>query len=108
MHNNLIAVKLPTKYRGGSGSAAAEPPENAKRRRKGMGWVLGSFIFCPCHLPLTLGLLTAVLTGVGLGTSILQYSIIIGVVVTAIWALGTWYGFRLLRQRTTCATKVRN
>jgi hypothetical protein len=85
-------------------------PASGKTQRQGMAWVLGSFVFCPCHLPLTLGLLAVIFSGTALGAVVTHYSIIAGVVITLIWASGTWYGFRKLRasQKTVaCAIPKR-
>ncbi len=79
----------------------------SKNQRQGMLWVLGSFLFCPCHLPLTLGLLAAILGGTALGAVVVHYSLITGVIITLIWAAGTWYGFRKLRSTSTCAIPKR-
>ena len=85
------------------------PTNNDSRQQKrGIAWVLGSFLFCPCHLPLTLGLLAAIFSGTALGGVVLHYSLFAGAIVTLIWAAGTWYGFRQLRARQTCAIPLRN
>ena len=76
-----------------------QPPtqNKSKAQRHGIAWVMGSFLFCPCHLPLTLGLLVAIFGGTVLGTVVVHYSLLVGVLITLIWAAGTWYGFRKLR-----------
>ena len=86
------------------------PPANVrsssnvgKQQQRGTLWVIGSFVFCPCHLPITLGLLAAIFSGTALGALVVHYSIIAGTITTLIWAVGTWYGFRQLRARQTCA-----
>ncbi len=85
------------------------PRKEGKAQRQGIAWVVGSFLFCPCHLPLTLGLLAAIFGGTALGAVVVHYSLIAGVIITAIWATGTWYGFRKLRATSspTCAIPVR-
>ena len=77
-----------------------------KTQRHGIAWVIGSFLFCPCHLPLTLGLLAAIFGGTALGAVLVHYSLIAGVLITAIWAAGTWYGFRKLRATSTVACAI--
>jgi hypothetical protein len=37
------------------------PPDQAELR--GLAWVVGAFLICPCHLPLTLGLAATLLSG---------------------------------------------
>ncbi len=76
---------------------------DGKQQRRGTLWVIGSFVFCPCHLPITLGLLAAIFSGTALGALVVHYSIIAGTITTLLWAAGTWYGFRQLRARQTCA-----
>ena len=66
--------------------------------RRGRWWVFGSFLLCPCHLPLTLGVLVAVLGGTSLGAFLADNLVVAGAVVTATWLAGTAYGFRLLRR----------
>ena len=81
-------------------------PKQNKTQRHGIAWVMGSFLFCPCHLPLTLGLLAAIFGGTALGAVLVHYSLIAGVLITAIWAAGTWYGFRKLRATSTVACAI--
>ncbi|MBA2678067.1 MAG: hypothetical protein H0U76_06700 [Ktedonobacteraceae bacterium] len=76
---------------------------DGKRQRRGTLWVIGSFALCPYHLPITLGLLVALFGGTALGALVVHYSLIAGTITTLLWAAGTWYGFRQLRARQTCA-----
>jgi MerE protein len=64
---------------------------------RGLAWVMGSFVFCPCHLPLTLGLAAAVLAGTAAGAMLRQHPVMAGVAVTLVWAVGTARGLWLLR-----------
>jgi mercuric ion transport protein len=80
----------------GAGSCAITiTPEQAQRR--GTVWVIGAFVLCPCHLPLTLTLLATLLGGTAFGLAIGQHPFIAGAIITAAWAIGTWRGVRLLR-----------
>ena len=65
----------------------------------GLAWVIGSFLWCPCHLPLTLGLAATLLTGTTLGAVLRHHPVAAGVVVTVAWIAGTARGFWLLRVR---------
>jgi mercuric ion transport protein len=65
---------------------------------RGRLWLLGSFVFCPCHLPLTIAVLAAVLGGTGLASMVRDNAVVVGVIVTLLWLGGTAYGFRLLRR----------
>lgn len=73
--------------------------------RRGRRWLLWSFLFCPCHLPLSLGMLAAVLTGTSLGAMLRDHAWVAGTLLTVTWIAGTGYGFRLIRlaQRTNGA-----
>jgi len=66
-------------------------------QRRGIMWILGAFIICPCHLPFTLGLLATLFGGTTLGLVLQQYPVIAGLIITIVWAAGTWRGFRYLR-----------
>jgi hypothetical protein len=62
-----------------------------------MVWLVASFLVCPCHLPLTLALAGLLLAGTAAGALLQSHPVAAGVVVTAVWAAGTWRGFYLLR-----------
>lgn len=66
--------------------------------RRGRAWLLWSFLLCPCHLPLTLAALTAVLAGTSFGVVVRDNAWIAGALITAAWVGGTGYGLRLIRQ----------
>lgn len=69
----------------------------APLERRGWRWIFGSFALCPCHLPLTLGVLATVLGGTAAGAVLRDHIVLAGVVSTAAWVAGTWRGFRLVR-----------
>ena len=46
------------------GDLALEAPA---LERRGLWWLLWSFLLCPCHLPVSLGVLTALLAGTSIG-----------------------------------------
>ncbi|WP_433307477.1 hypothetical protein ACQP2F_13645 [Actinoplanes sp. CA-030573] len=64
--------------------------------------MIGSFAACPCHLPLTLAALTAVLGGTAAGALLRDHVVLAGAVVTGVWLLGTARGVWLLRRPKTC------
>ena len=64
---------------------------------KGLLWVAGAFVFCPCHLPLTLWLLAAVLAGSTAGAFVQGHPVIAGTSTTLVWLAATWHGMRLMR-----------
>lgn len=77
-------------------------PEANTRQRRGLLWVIGSFAICPCHLPLTLALLSTVLGGTALGVVLRENIVLAGLIIAVVWLFGTWRGLRLLRQRSAC------
>ena len=36
-----------------------------RQEGRGMAWMIGAFIFCPCHLPITLSILALLFGGTG-------------------------------------------
>lgn len=90
-------------------ASPATPPAGTAGRdvtatqRRGKLWVAMSFVFCPCHLPVTLALLTLLLGGTAAGALLRDNIWLAAVVITSTWALGTWRGLRLLRSPTACA-----
>jgi hypothetical protein len=97
---------LPTPLTVHTHTVEAGPKERLERA--GRWWVFGSFVFCPCHLPLTLGLLAATFGGTTLGVIVRDHAWVAGAILSASWIAGTWYGFRLLhraRSGATCAIK---
>lgn len=68
-----------------------------------MMWVAGAFIFCPCHLPITLSVLALLLGGTAAGVALRAHPYLAGAVVTTLWIAGTWRGFRLIRAATSSA-----
>jgi hypothetical protein len=81
-----------------TGSDQAEvtgTPADAEKR--GIAWIAGAFLICPCHLPLTLALATTVLAGSAVGAIVRGHPLVVGTVVTLAWGAATWHGVRLLR-----------
>lgn len=73
-------------------------PEGLTERR-GLAWIIGGFLFCPCHLPLTLWVLGVAFAGTAAGTLLREHALAAGVLVTAVWLVATCHGLRLLRRR---------
>jgi hypothetical protein len=63
---------------------------------RGLLWVAGAFVFCPCHLPLTLWLLAAVLAGTTMGALVQGHPFVAGTFTTLVWLAGTRHGMRLM------------
>lgn len=79
-----------------SGAIAVDTTPQLERR--GRAWLLWSFLLCPCHLPLSLAALTAVLAGTSFGVVLRDHIWVAAGLITTAWAIGTGYGFRLIRQ----------
>lgn len=73
-------------------------PTPRRLENRGLAWMVGAFIFCPCHLPITLSVLALLLGGTAAGALLRAHPYIAGVVVTLIWAAGTWRGLALVRK----------
>jgi len=70
-------------------------PEQAERRA--LAWVLGGFVICPCHLPLTLWAIAALLSGTAAGALMRAHVYTAGAVISAVWLAATWRGVRYFR-----------
>lgn len=68
-----------------------------QRERQGRRWLLWSFIFCPCHLPVTMAVLATVFGGSAFGALIGRNTLWVGVVFGGLYAAGVAVGFRHLR-----------
>jgi mercuric ion transport protein len=88
----------------GPTAAGVTAEDAARTERRGRWWIFGSFVLCPCHLPLTLAVLATVLGGTALGALLRDHALAAGLVITAAWAAGTARGFWLVRtaQRGAC------
>lgn len=71
-------------------------------------WLVGGFLLCPCHRPVTLWLLATLLAGTAAGALLREHVVLAAVVSTAAWALATWHGLRLLRAGRASADRVRS
>jgi hypothetical protein len=79
-------------------------PEQAENR--GMAWVIGAFLVCPCHLPLTLGLAATLLTGTAAGVLLRDHSFLAGSVISVVWLAATWRGILYFRSARKYAQSV--
>lgn len=64
------------------------------RERLGRRWLIWSFILCPCHLPITLGVLGVVFGGSAFGAVIKSNGLGIGIALTSLYAIGLTIGLR--------------
>ena len=58
--------------------------------------MIGAFVICPCHLPLTLALAATLLAGTAAGAAIGGHPFVAGTIITLVWLAATWHGIRLL------------
>ena len=79
-----------------NGTVCEIDPQRAERR--GVAWVIGSFVFCPCHLPITLAIIGAVLSGTAVGALYRGHLVLAGVIISVVWLAGTLHGFNLMRR----------
>jgi hypothetical protein len=77
--------------------AAADPDI---RERQGRRWLIWSFIFCPCHLPISMAVFAAIFGGTAFGTLISRNTLGVGLALGAIYAAGVGIGFRHIRAAT--------
>jgi len=70
---------------------------------RGLVWVIGAFLICPCHLPLTMAVAGTVLAGTTAGVLLREHTFGAGILIAAAWAAGTWRGIHHLRAAPTCA-----
>jgi mercuric ion transport protein len=75
-------------------------PEQAENR--GLAWLLGGFVFCPCHLPLTLWAIAGLLSGTAAGALLRDHAYVAGTAITTIWIAATWRGVRYFRAARVC------
>lgn len=82
----------------------------APDERRGRRWLVWSFLACPCHLPLTLGVLGTVAGGTALGALLRRHTLLAGLIVAGVWVAGTARGFLLIRRAQrdglTCAVRT--
>jgi cytochrome c biogenesis protein CcdA len=76
---------------------AACPLTPAQAEKRGLAWVVGAFVICPCHLPITLGVFGALLAGTAVGAVFRGHVFLAGAVISLAWLAATWHGFRLMR-----------
>jgi hypothetical protein len=77
---------------------SCEIPDARRLEHRGMAWMIGAFVFCPCHLPITLSVLALLLGGTAAGALLRAHPYIAAAIVTLLWAAGTWRGFTLIKR----------
>lgn len=67
-------------------------PEQAEN--SGIAWLIGAFLICPCHLPVTLGVAASLLSGTVAAAVLHDHRFFAGAIITVAWLAGTWRGLR--------------
>ena len=75
-------------------------PEQAENR--GLAWVLGAFVICPCHLPLTLWAIAALLSGTAAGALLREHLYLASGATSGVLLAATWRGVRYFRAGQVC------
>jgi mercuric ion transport protein len=89
--------------RAGAGlGISADMTASPRRERRGLATIIGAFVICPCHLPLTLALLGVVLGGTAAGALLREHVWLAGSIITLVWAALTWRGLWLVRNGRSC------
>jgi Fe2+ transport system protein B len=102
----LNVFKTRSSSQNATNSLACALPSAAVTEKRSLVWVMASFLLCPCHLPLTLGLLGTVLGGTAAGALLRQYPLVAGAIVTLAWGIGTLRGLSQLRRAAQYAKAV--
>jgi len=79
-------------------SSLPSHPEARQQEKRGRRWLVVSFLLCPCHVPMALALVGALIGGSTFGVAITGNAVPVGVVMSALYALMLWRGFRLIRR----------
>ena len=94
----MKSCEIPTPAQPTFAKASSSAKATADRlEKRGLWWVAGAFVFCPCHLPITLSVFALLLGGTAAGALLRAHPYVAAAVVTALWAAGTWRGFSLIR-----------
>lgn len=99
--DDAVPVAPPTQQRRraffGEGSLPADPVARQHEKR-GRKWLAASYLFCPCHVPLVMAALGAAFGGTAVGAALTGNALRVGIVLTTLYALVLWRGFRQIRK----------
>jgi hypothetical protein len=84
--------------RGGWRLTPKADKEARRSENRGRLWLVLSYVLCPCHLPLTMGLIVAMAGGTAVGAALSASMWRLGVVMTVLYGLSLWRGFHHLRR----------
>jgi len=80
--------------------AAALPAAAARREKRGRAWLVASFVFCPCHLPVSMAVLGVLFGGSAFGALVGRNTLGVGLVFGVVYAVLLGVAFRHLRAAT--------
>jgi hypothetical protein len=103
---SIISERPPVTIESTAGDDRGSSDPDATERR-GRRWLIWSFIFCPCHLPLSMAVLAMIFGGTAFGALISRNTLAVGVVFGLVYAVGVGIGFRHIRAATAgrdCST----
>ena len=80
-----------------SSARVDETVDPAALERRGRRWLIWSFVFCPCHLPISMAVLAAIFGGSALGAPIDRITLGVGILFGGTYTVGVAIGFRHLR-----------
>lgn len=81
-------------------STSSVSPGQDTREQQGRRWLLVSFVFCPCHLPVIMAVLGVLFGGSAFGALVGRNTIGVGIVFGLIYTVLLAVGFRHLRAAT--------
>ncbi len=81
-------------------------PTPSQMETRGVVWMIGAFVFCPCHLPITLSVLALLFGGTAAGVALREHPFVAAAIVTALWVAGTWRGLHLVRAARAVTSSI--
>lgn len=81
----------------GPSSLPADPVARSYEKR-GRKWLFVSYFLCPCHIPITLGLIGVAFGGTAIGAAVSGNPLRVGAALTLLYAIVLWRGFRQIRR----------
>ena len=96
--SNTEASSATRRWRFFGESALPADPLARSHEKRGRKWLFVSYFLCPCHVPITLALLGALFGGTAIGASLSGNALRIGIVLTTLYAIVLWRGFRQIRR----------
>ena len=80
---------------------ATDSDDATAMERRGRRWLIWSFVFCPCHLPISIAVLATIFGGTAVGALVSRNTIGVGVAFGVVYAIGVGIGLRHIRRADT-------